>query len=69
MFSRLHNDDKTGEFNQIQLYSTRLVQKQDYAIERELARAVNLIQILQFWLVNFFFWFSKYGLVLSGTLY
>jgi len=47
-FSRLLHEDETGEFNQIQLYSTKLVQKQDYAIKRELARAVTLIQILQF---------------------
>ncbi len=32
-----------------------------FVIERELARAVNLIQILQFWLDNFFSWFFKYG--------
>ncbi len=61
MFSRLLNDDKTGQFNQIQLYSTKIVQKQDYAIERELARAVNLIQVMKFWLVKCFSWFSKYG--------
>ncbi len=45
MFSRLLNDEKNGKFNQIQLYSTKLVQKQDYTIECELARAVNSIQI------------------------
>ncbi len=61
MFSSVLNDDKTGEFSQIQFYSTKLVQKQDYAIERELARAVNLIQIFQFWLAKFFSRFSKYG--------
>ncbi len=53
MSSRLL-DNKTGEFNQIQLHSTKLVQKQDYAIEPELGGAVNLIQILQFWLMIFF---------------
>ncbi len=42
-FSRLLNEDKTGEFNQIQFYSTKIT-----PIERELARAVNLIQIFQF---------------------
>ncbi len=61
MFSSVLNDDKTGKFNQIQLYSIKLCQKQDYAIERELVRAVNLIQILQFWLDKFFSWFLKYA--------
>ncbi len=42
-FSRLVQEDETGEFNQIQLYLTKLVQKQHYAIERELARTVNLL--------------------------
>lgn len=37
-FSRLLNDDETEEFNQIQLHSTQIVQKQDYAIQRDPAR-------------------------------
>ena len=31
-FSKLLNDDETEELNQIKLYSTKLVQKEDYAI-------------------------------------
>ena len=43
-FPKVQNDYETGEFNQIQLHSTKLVQKHDYAIQCKLTHAVNSIQ-------------------------